>query len=201
MTALHLPRIILSIPNVAGNSTHIRKLNCKPIRGIIPSTAAFPSECADRIHFGHFVDVFLFSLFWLNPFFVPINNIIHKFFTHKLPKASYFAADIQFGKCILCSTWQHFRFDLHSQSHSLVRSRISILYADFAFPFRLFQSHIRTNKPNVRLFFLLHLSVRLSFCVLVCLFVLLCSCFRCLSVDSDIFIFQHLYSNSLRSNK
>lgn len=95
--------------------------------------------------------VFLFSLFWLNPFFVPINNIIHKFFTHKLPKASYFAADIQFGKCILCSTWQHFRFDLHSQSHSPVRSRISILYADFAFPFRLFQSHIRTNKPNVRL--------------------------------------------------
>lgn len=161
MTALHLPRIILSIPNVAGNSTHIRKLNCQPIHGIIPSTTAFPSECADRIHFGHFVDVFLFSLFWLNPFFVSINNTIHKFFTHKLPKASYFAADIQFGKCILCSTWQHFRFDLHSQSHSPVRSRISISYADFAFPFRLFQSHIRTNKPNVRWFFL-HLSACLS---------------------------------------
>lgn len=175
-------------------------MNCKPIRGIIPSTAAFPSECADRIHFGHLVDgFFCFPSFGSIPFFGPINNIIHKFFTHKLPKASYFAADIQFGKCILCSTWQHFRFDLHSQSHSPVRSRISISYADFAFPFRLFQSHIRTNKPNVRLFF--PPSVCLSVCLLVCLFVLLCSCFLCLSVDSDIFIFQHLYSNSLRSNK
>lgn len=189
MTALHLPRIILSIPN----STHIRKLNCQPIHGIIPSTTAFPSECADRIHFGHFVDVFLFSLFWLNPFFVPINNIIHKFFTHKLPKASYFAADIQFGKCILCSTWQHFRFDLHSQSHSLVRSRISILYADFAFPFRLFQSHIRTNKPSVRLFF--PPSVCLSVCLSACLSVYL-SCFAlvfavCLLTLT--FLFSNIY--------
>lgn len=137
--------------------------------------------------------VFLFSLFWLNPFFVPINNIIHKFFTHKLPKASYFAADIQFGKCILCSTWQHFRFDLHSQSHSPVRSRISILYADFAFPFRLFQSHIRTNKPNVRLFF--PPSVWLSVCPSACLSVYL-SCFAlvfavCLLTLT--FLFSNIY--------
>lgn len=51
------------------------------------STAAFPSECADWIYFEYLIDIFISPVLAETQFFWPINNIIHKFFTHKLPKA------------------------------------------------------------------------------------------------------------------